>query len=140
MSDWENKEDYLYDLVDFYNFAWEKNWSAQHDWDLAIATWNFGDAWYHTYCSQMLDCLQHLIDAVDNLTGTNWGYEPPFAVPYGFEHHAGAGEPLTAKAICEAWAADNFEDRALTIAFIDRQRQLVWNEPFSVKWAATPKV
>ena len=46
---------------------------------------------------------------------------------------------LTWKAICEAWAKDDFEGRAVTIAFIDRMRQLVWNEPFSVLWAAKPE-
>lgn len=47
---------------------------------------------------------------------------------------------LTATKICEAWAKDGFHDRALTIAFIDRMRQLVWNEPFYVKWAAKPTI
>lgn len=47
---------------------------------------------------------------------------------------------LTATKICEAWAKDGFEDRALTIAFIDRMRQLIWDEPFFVAWAARPKV
>ncbi len=55
------------------------------------------------------------------------------------------GEPpppyeLTATKICEAWAVNEFEDRALTIGFIDRMRQLVWDEPFYVAWAARPKV
>lgn len=51
------------------------------------------------------------------------------------------GEPyeLTAIKICEAWAEDNFEERALTIAFIDRMRQLIWDEPYYVKWAARPE-
>ncbi|GAI19558.1 unnamed protein product [marine sediment metagenome] len=47
---------------------------------------------------------------------------------------------LTATKICEAWAKDEFHDRALTIAFIDRMRQLIWDEPFYVAWAARPKV
>ena len=53
------------------------------------------------------------------------------------------GEPpyeLTAKKICEAWAVNGFQDRALTIAFIDRMRQLIWDEPFYVAWAAKPKL
>jgi len=45
---------------------------------------------------------------------------------------------LTATKICEAWAKDGFHDRALTIAFIDRMRQLIWDEPFFVAWAARP--
>lgn len=46
---------------------------------------------------------------------------------------------LTAIKICEAWAKDGFEERALTIGFIDRMRQLIWDEPFFVKWAARPE-
>ena len=46
---------------------------------------------------------------------------------------------LTATKICEAWAANQFQDRALTIAFIDRMRQLIWDEPFYVAWAARPE-
>jgi len=46
---------------------------------------------------------------------------------------------LTAKKICEAWAANGFQDRAVTIAFIDRMRQLIWDEPFFVAWAARPE-
>lgn len=55
-----------------------------------------------------------------------------------------AGDPsdeyeLTAKKICEAWSMNDFEDRAITIAFIDRQRQLIWDETFYVAWAAKPE-
>jgi len=49
-------------------------------------------------------------------------------------------EPLTANKNCEAWDKDNFAERALTIAFIDRMRQLIWDEPFYVAWAARPKI
>lgn len=45
---------------------------------------------------------------------------------------------LTVEKICEAWAKDDFKGRALTIGFIDRQRQLLWDEPFFVAWAARP--
>ncbi|GAJ11254.1 unnamed protein product, partial [marine sediment metagenome] len=55
------------------------------------------------------------------------------------------GEPtppyeLTAIKICEAWADNDFGERALTIAFIDRMRQLIWDEPFYVAWAARPTI
>ena len=46
---------------------------------------------------------------------------------------------LTWIKICEAWAANDFEGRKVTIAFIDRMRQLIWNEPFHVAWAARPE-
>jgi len=46
---------------------------------------------------------------------------------------------LTWKKICEAWIKDDFEGRAVTIATIDRMRQLIWDEPFRVQWAARPE-
>lgn len=60
---------------------------------------------------------------------------------YWAAQEGGAADPyeLTATKICEAWAADQFEDRALTIAFIDRMRQLIWDEPFSIQWASKPE-
>ena len=47
---------------------------------------------------------------------------------------------LTWQKICEAWAANDFEGRAVTIAFIDRMRQILWDEPFSALWAARPSL
>lgn len=53
------------------------------------------------------------------------------------------GEPpeyeLTWQKICEAWIANDFEGRAPTIAIIDRMRQILWDEPFNVVWAARPE-
>lgn len=46
---------------------------------------------------------------------------------------------VTYQAICEAWGKDDFEGRVATIAFIDRMRQLIWNEPYQVMWAAKPE-
>jgi len=43
---------------------------------------------------------------------------------------------VTWQGIAEAWFADDFEGRAVTIACIDRMRQLIWDEPFKVVWAA----
>ena len=58
------------------------------------------------------------------------------------EYWPADGDPyvLTAEKICLAWAKDDFHDRALTIAFIDRMRQLIWDEPFYVAWAARPTI
>lgn len=46
---------------------------------------------------------------------------------------------LTWQAIVEAWAKDDFAGAGATIAFIDRMRQLIWDEPFYVNWAAKPE-
>jgi len=49
------------------------------------------------------------------------------------------GEDLTWQAIIAAWTANDFEGRAWTIATIDRMRQILWDEPFNVQWAARPE-
>ncbi|GAH52719.1 unnamed protein product, partial [marine sediment metagenome] len=46
---------------------------------------------------------------------------------------------VTYKQIVEAWIKDDFEGRAITIATLDRMRQILWDEPFNVKWAARPE-
>jgi len=46
---------------------------------------------------------------------------------------------LTAEKICEAWAKDDFNFAPVTIAFIDRMRQLIWDEPFNAVWASAPE-
>lgn len=72
---------------------------------------------------------------------TNWDRSFFNECLYWAAQEGGDAEPyeLTATKICEAWAKDGFHDRALTIAFIDRMRQLIWDEPFFVAWAARPE-
>lgn len=96
----------------------------------------------HKAIEDIIDCLSLLIAGIQYLAWTFNPYSPYGAVPYFLRHHTGAGEEyeLTATKICEAWMADDFKDRALTIAMIDRMRQLVWDEPFNITWAARPKL
>ncbi|GAJ24507.1 unnamed protein product, partial [marine sediment metagenome] len=49
------------------------------------------------------------------------------------------GDGVTWKSICEAWLKNDFEGRAPTIAIIDRMRQILWDEPFNIIWAARPE-
>ena len=46
---------------------------------------------------------------------------------------------LTWQAIAEAWIKNDFEGRGVTIAVIDRMRQIIWDEPFFVQWASRPE-
>lgn len=43
---------------------------------------------------------------------------------------------LTWQDIVEVWIANDFEGRMVTIAVIDRMRQILWDEPYMVRWAA----
>lgn len=63
-------------------------------------------------------------------------YDYYYIIPYWMSHYGGA---VTWESICEAWMKDDFDGAAPTIAFIDRMRQLIWNEPFYVAWAAKPE-
>lgn len=90
------------------------------------------------------DINKALSDLAFGLQRCNYKYAPfyytPALVYYLTECIAEPEEyELTAKKICEAWIADDFKDRALTIAIIDRMRQLIWDEPFYIQWAARPE-
>ncbi len=81
-----------------------------------------------------LNAIEHIITAIQSLAFKYEGCNPEFAVPFYFENYG-----VTYQKIIEAWAFNNFEGRMPTIAFIDRMRQLIWDEPFSVAWAASPE-
>lgn len=139
MGDWTDKDQFLADIDDAYGDAWEQRNRAQSEWNAADDTWSFGSGWYHTYCRQMLDSIEHLISAVDYLTITNYAYYPSYGVVYGFKYHTGEGEPLTWRTICETLAKDDFEGRYWFIAIIDHMRTLIWDKPFNIVWATKPE-
>ena len=89
-------------------------------------TWTkyFFTANENAVCWNNARCIQLLINRCNYLEGLIEGAEPP---------------ALTWKAIAEAWIANDFEGRAVTIAIIDRMRQLIWDEPFYIQWAARPE-
>lgn len=83
--------------------------------------------------------ISELIEAVQWFV---YGHSSSFNYVYWRQLHLGlideAGE-ITWQAICEAWVANDFEGRMPTIAIIDRMRQILWNEPYQVTWAARPE-
>jgi len=109
----------------------DKHWQAGQD---------------HEAIQDLLQAAQDTKDTLDYMLCYIWPFVPKTClckILYQLYDSIG-GEPppeyeLTAKKICEAWAVNDFEDRALTIAFIDRMRQIIWNEPFYVAWAARPE-
>lgn len=62
-------------------------------------------------------------------------YDTWFKVHWGLFYQE---SEVTWQAICEAWVKDDFEGRGWTIAVIDKMRQIVWDEPFDIQWAAMP--
>lgn len=112
----------------------KNNWDAY--WYLfdAATDWNIPDD--HAAIGHIIDACNIFFGGINALARKDTNYDPPHYIPYLWEHCAGK---MTAKEICEAWAKNGFEERALTIAFIDRMRALIWDEPFYIKWAARPE-
>lgn len=69
----------------------------------------------------------------------NTGLDPPYMIPYVLKELAEREVDITWKSICEAWVKDDFEGRFWTIGIIDRMRQIMWDEPFDLTWAARPE-
>ncbi len=130
-------------LDDIYNAHYEANW-VYHTYLLDLEDW-FKDARF-THTSFDNDWRIHISSLVNNITsilnslihGNYMGYHP-YRVHYYLANCMPEPEELTWKTICEAWAKDDFEGRFHTIAFIDRMRQIIWDEPFNILWAAKPE-
>ncbi|MBA7695458.1 hypothetical protein ES703_104086 [subsurface metagenome] len=88
-----------------------------------------------------VDFLIELIESLGDFGEASYDQSHLFESIYWAYADVPNGEPyvLTWKKICEAWAVNDFEGRAVTIAFIDRMRELIWDEPFSAQWAAKPE-
>lgn len=116
-------------------------WSAQQTNDSAYLwlieakiDWNAGAD--HAAIGHILTACDQFYYAIRSLYGRDDNLDPEYYAPYLWEHCSGV---VTAISICEAWAKAQFQERALTIAYIDRMRQLIWDEPFYVAWAARPE-
>lgn len=83
-----------------------------------------------------------LSELIESMQWFVFGYASSFDYSYWSLVHTGLIDEdgdITWKQICEAWVANDFEGRGPTIAIIDRMRQILWNEPYYVKWAARPE-
>ena len=82
-----------------------------------------------------------LVDLIKAVQYFVYGYSSSFNYSYWYDVHLGlseAGGEITWKAICEAWAVNNFEGKEWTISFIDHMRKLMWDEPYNITWASDP--
>ncbi len=112
--------------------------------DMQAARTHWDRAQDHAAIWDICLAIGHLAEAIKYNTFSFAPFYPYGAVYYYLANCIEIPEveeyELTAKKICEAWSLNSFEDRALTIAFIDRMRQLTWNEPFYIQWAAQPEL
>ena len=110
------------------------------DANIAWTYWYIPDD--HSAIQYSLASIDWIIEALDLLSGNKWGAPKD----YLFMTHALSWEytieeppTVTWQAIAEAWLVNDFECRSVTIAFIDRMRQLLWTEPYSAVFAARPE-
>ena len=116
-------------------------WNLEDDLDWrTVSAYNLGQhggiGWIAYYNRQVLD---ELITAMQYFTyghSTSFDYVKWYDVHWGLYYQESA---LTWQSICEAWISNDFEGRAWTIGIIDRMRQMIWNEPFDLTWAAKPE-
>lgn len=93
----------------------------------------------------LIGCIGETIDTFYDLVYNWYPYSNGGVVYHFLERYTRKEYPeadpyvLTVEKICEEWAKDDFKGRALTIAYIDRMRQILWDEPFSAIWAARPE-
>lgn len=90
--------------------------------------------------SAVLQIVRGIGHFLDN-TESSWEESHFYESIYWANKDAPAAEEyvLTFEKIVEVWIADDFAGRALTIATIDRMRQILWDEPFNVVWSARPE-
>lgn len=102
-------------------------------------------AYTHNLTNDFKNAIKELCEAcwdaargIRNHAGLVEPFYPLSPLEWYLTHGCVAGE-VTWKGICEAWLKNDFEGRAPTIAIIDRMRQILWDEPFDITWAARPE-
>ncbi len=83
-----------------------------------------------------------LVDLIEAMQWFVYGLTSSFSYVKWLNVHQGLYEQeseITWQAITEAWIKDDFEGRAVTIALIDRMRQILWDEPFYAVFAGHPE-
>lgn len=133
MADWDTQQSCLDSMTQFYadaRQAWL--WSDPY---LSAAT----DFWY---ASDYVNCLGNLLgwatyvwDVLYRLIAYDANYEPHSVVPYYSSNYGG----VTWESIVEAWMRNDYEGRVWTIGVIDKMRQILWDEPFDLTFAARPE-
>lgn len=139
MADWADKEQLINEI--------EGQWEQSHDRLTLLDSyledaWTRHNAWYEDtdkwwaqrYILNALGVCQYVFVRI---FAANHIFDPFVGIPYFLKYHTG-GE-VTWQAIVEAWVKDDFEGRAWTIGVIDRMRQILWDEPFDITWAARPE-
>lgn len=134
---YSNFADSFADLTANYsNYIQTKEWAYN-------AIWSGYDEWADPATKpqvyQIVSGVNQLINALLYVVGTaapTWQDAWLYESLYWLQQESGK---VTWQDICVAWAYNDFEGRALTIGFIDRMRQLLWDEPYYIAFAARPE-
>lgn len=134
MADWT-------DWTTVFNRAVQRYGYAEGSYTVGRSYWEDADAYYdaandHAALGSLIYAVMYNLDACLQLLAIAPCDDPDYSVLWCLKN---IGKQITWRSICEAWAANDFEGRMVTIAFIDRMRQLLWNEPYSAQWAARPE-
>lgn len=109
----------------------------------ARSAWNINED--HTAIDKLITAGQNICASITSILDKELGSWPHYTLIYAlwwcweYETQEMPEYELDWKKICEAWIANDFEGRAVTIAVIDRMRQILWDEPFYAVWAARPE-
>jgi len=131
--------------IDYASIDWTLAWydfdNAQIDLNSAWVFWGMSSD--HAALQRTLWAVQHILDGVCSMVSHN---VPPSFYPVlmsglksAWEYETETPPEVTWKSIVEAWVKNDFEGRVWTIGVIDRMRQILWNEPFNITWAARPE-
>lgn len=135
MSIFDSREEFLAALDGHYSTAQTNYYSCMS---------KESEAYTHYLAGEVLPCIFDILLCLGYLRAAiGWlAYQTsdnPYSADMIYFIADFAGVPVTWQSICEAWGKNDFEGRATTIAFIDRMRQLLWDEPFSAVFAAKPE-
>ncbi|GAI67287.1 unnamed protein product [marine sediment metagenome] len=130
--------DYTSYVIAVHNSAYTDYSNADSDITYAWIEWNKPDD--HKAIGRCINAVEHILAGSLKVVGhgespghANWLY---YALSSSFAAQFENWPKPHWKIICEAWAENEWEGMKWTIACIDRMRQLMWDEPFDIQWAA----
>ena len=132
---------YTDELYSDWFWAWTELVDAKADITSAWVFWGIPND--HLCLQRVLWALDHFIDGVllmnSHAGSTSYQNYLRAAMVKAWEYETETLPEVTWESIVEAWMKNDYEGRVWIIGVIDRMRQILWDEPFNVIWAAEPE-
>lgn len=124
-------DDYWYALLDY----------DDSEWDITVAWAQWNQSNHMSTLQFILRALDHIASGNKNILGNTGGsyFHVVDVMELNWEYETENIPVVTWESIVEAWLKDDFEGRVWTIGALDRMRQILWDEPYDLKWAARPE-